>query len=232
MKRAILHIGLPKTASTSFQTSARVNRRILRAQNADYFQGWLGDGRNHPGLYLASLRSGIHTLADEKHDIDKRELRNLTKERISVFLSKSRVSTHIFSSEGLSFLRTDVEIENLKSLFPIRTLFRVIFVERDKAKWLESWKRQILGKPGRQLAKTSNSTMYVEPDTWLTDFEGLKETWSRHFDDFTCLQYTPDGMVQKLYNAMGLVMPDRSAELRIKDRSKDSSSRRRLVERA
>lgn len=209
-----------------------MNRLKLRAQNSDYFHGQLGQKHNHVELYLASLRSGISTLADKMQNANKQELRQDLKKRIAAFLSNSKVTTHIFSTEGLSFLRTDAELEQLKRLFPSETSFVVVFVERDKEEWLVSWKKQILSKPGRQLSMTPNSTMYVEPDTWLTDFEGLKETWSRHFDDFTCLQYTPDGMVQKLYNAMGLDMPDQSAELRIKDRSQDRPGRRRLVERA
>jgi hypothetical protein len=231
-KTVVLHIGLPKTATTSFQHFSARNRGSLRRQGSDYFISEVDHGYNHIELYLASIRGNIATMEALRRDFDLDELQERARERIKIFLAHSKVLKHIFSCEGLSFLRTDSEMERLKLLFPSGISFRVIFVERDKAEWLESWKRQILGKPGRQLSNTPNSTMYVEPDTWLTDFEGLKETWSRHFDDFTCLQYTPDGMVKKLYNAMGLVMPDQSAELRIKDRSQGSSSRRRLVERA
>lgn len=162
-KKVIMHIGLPKTASTSFQLILGENRLRLRRQGFEYFLGRINLGYNHTELYLSVLRPDLFTFAHQrKSPILTPDLIEKTRERIKVFLGNSKLNNHVFSAEGLSFLRTEAELVRLKSMFPNDVIFKIIFVERDKNEWLESWKRQILSNPNRCLSTDPNSTMYQQ----------------------------------------------------------------------
>lgn len=218
-KKVIIHIGLPKTASTSFQLILGENRLRLRRQGFEYFLGRINLGYNHAELYLSVLRPDLFTFAHQrKSPILTPDLIEKTRERIKVFLGNSKLNNHVFSAEGLSFLRTEAELVRLKSMFPNDVIFKIIFVERDKNEWLESWKRQILSNPNRCLSTDPNSTMYVEPDTWLIEFEQLKKIWAAHFDDFICVHYRKEGLIEELLSEIGIDLPSRFMQVRYKDR--------------
>ena len=125
-------------------------------------------------------------------------------------------------------MRTDAELLCLKSLFPSDVDLRVIFVERDKSEWLESWTKQIISKPGRELSHNPNSTMYVEPDTWLTDFEQLKDVWQSHFDDFTCIPYRKEGLIEDICDEIGIKLPPSALTTRYKERGQSRQAPSRV----
>ena len=231
MKRIFLHIGLPKTGTTTFQYALGQNRTAIRRQGADYFVGKEGFGFNHSELYLCSLRPGVDTFAHIKWKKYGAPLIPETKSRLEVFINRSRRDSHIFSAGGLSFLRSGSEIDTLRSLFPVDVNFKIIFVERDKDDWLKSWTKQITSKPGRELSLNPNSTMYVGPDTWLTDFEQLKDVWQSHFDDFTCIPYRKEGLIEEICDEIGIKLPPSALTTRYKERGQARQAPSR-VERA
>ena len=218
MKRVVLHIGLTKTATTTFQFLCGENRLLLRRLGVDYFLGHEGFGYGHSELFLSCLRPSADTFADDKWNMSRQEIFDRTQQRVSVFVEKSGVQSHVFCAGGLCFLRTDDELTKLKSLFPIDVQFKVILVERDKDEWLASWTKQIVSKPGRELSRNPNSTMYVEPDTWLTDFEQLKNVWRSHFDDFTCIPYRREGLIEAICDEIGVRLPPSALATRYKEK--------------
>ncbi len=231
-KLAVLHIGLPKAGSTSIQQALGQNRQSLRRQNSEYFLGLMGEGYNHGEIYLSVLRSGVCTFAHHRQEpLLSTDLSTENKLRILNFFHRSKAQKHFFSSEGLSFLRTDDELQKLKTMFPNDVKFKIIFVERERQEWLESWKRQIISKPGRTLSTDPNSTMYVEPDTWLTDFEQLKQVWSAHFDDFVCIPYRKEGLMEEICDEIGIKLPPSALTTRYKERGQARQAPSR-VERA
>lgn len=231
MKKIILHIGLTKTGTTSFQFLCGENRGLLRRYRADYFLGSRGLGYGHSELFLSCLRSRVDTFADEEWNKDRQHIFEQTKRRVKVFVENSGVHSHVFCAGGLCFLRTDEELIKLKSLFPRDSQFRIIFVERDKDEWLASWAKQIVSKPGRELSRNPNSTMYVEPDTWLTDFEQLKDVWKSNFDDFTCIPYRKEGLIEDICDEIGIKLPPSALRTRYKERGQARQAPS-LVERA
>lgn len=205
MKTAIVHIGLPKTGTTSLQFLLGENRLKLKRQGADFFLGSLAANRyNHGELYLSVLRDGVTTFGTQKHSFDKANLWEQTRARIHNFITRSRARTLLFSSEGLSFLRTPTELSQLRELFPNDVDFKIFIVERQADEWLESWRRQIVSNPKRTLSSDPRSALYVEKDTWLIDFEGLKDVYDREFGEITTFQYRKKGLLQEILETAGL----------------------------
>ena len=96
-KSVILHIGLPKTRTTSIQYLFGGNRRTLRRSSFDYFSGVLGVSCNHVELYISSIRPGIETLAAHNFDLNVCELKGVTKQRINTFIKHSSILRHILA---------------------------------------------------------------------------------------------------------------------------------------
>ena len=208
MKTVILHIGLPKTGSTSLQFLLGENRRKLLRQNADFFLGSLARHRfNHSELYLSVLRDGVTTFAHQKFTFEKEALRTATRGKVRNFVNRSKAKTLLFSAEGLSFLRTEEELRHLRELFPESVRFRIFLVERRAEEWLESWRKQILSKPGRMLSSDTKSTLYVEADTWLTDFALLKDLYRQQFQDLTIFSYRTSGLLLEILAEAGVSVP-------------------------
>lgn len=232
-KTAVLHIGLPKTGSTSLQFLLGENRIKLKSQNAEYFIGSLPPhGYNHGELYLSALRDGVTTFGTQKFSYDQTELYEQTRGRIARFVNRSRASLLLFSAEGLSFLRTRRELRKLRSLFPSNLDFRVILVERDAAEWLNSWRKQILSNPERGLSADPDSALYVEPDTWLVDFEQLKQAYRSEFGNLTTLPYRREGLISAVLTEIGIEPPANTAIYRKKSGPTRAGKGATIVQRA
>ena len=224
MKTIILHIGLPKTGSTSLQFLLGENRRALLKQNADFFLGSLARHRfNHVELYLSVLRDGVTTLGHQRFRFEKDVLRKETRERVHRFVNRSIANTLVFSAEGLSFLRAEEELSNLRNLFPPNVLFRIFLVERNAAEWLASWRKQILSAHGRSVSEDPRSALYVEPDTWLTDFRALKRIYRREFQDLTIFPYQRTGLLGNILNEAKICLPADPEKKRYKAGAGNSS---------
>lgn len=203
-KTAILHIGLHKTGSTSFQAALSDNRRQLRRQGVDVYRGAVR-ADNHVELFRAAVGGGLETLSGRTPSGRERaDLRNMVQGRIADFVDHSPADRLIFTTEALSLLRSVEELQALKSLFPEGMRFRVILVLRDKAEWLASYEKQIRKVPGRVPSDDPASSLYVGPGTWLTDFEGLIAVYRQVFGDVTVLDYRREGMLAALLQAAGV----------------------------
>lgn len=228
-RTAIIHIGLPKTGSTSLQAFLDDHRLGLRDQGIDFFKSKeFRSKSNHIQLYLSCLRPGVETFSTLKYpNIDQSDLRHRTSEAIRDFFSDSKCNRLLFSTEGLSFLRTSEECIALKELFPPDTAFEIILVLRDKADWLKSYTGQIHKDARREPSSDPRSALYVEGDTWLTHFEDIISAYEAVFGAVRTIDYDKNLILPKVLEAMGIDAPGDWDQYRL-NTSKDKTLTRRV----
>ena len=77
-------------------------------------------------------------------------------------------------------------------------------VLRERDEWLQSYTRQICKVPGRLPSRDPLSTMYVEKDTWLTDFDAIIRAYTAVFGGVTLIQYDTAHVLEDVLEAMDL----------------------------
>lgn len=220
-RTAVIHIGLPKTGTTSLQAYLRDNAATLREQGVDVYKGELRHGANHIALHLSVLREGVETFGTIGYpQLDRTSLRAETKASIRRFCERSRGERLIFTNETLSFLRTIDECKDLRSLFPADLEFKIILVLRDKKSWLSSYTQQIYKQPNRFPSTDPKSALYVNADTWLTDYDQILRVYSAVFGPVTTLDYQRDDAVGPVLKAMGIRREHDHLAYRLNVRSK------------
>ncbi len=187
-----LHIGTHKTGSSSLQYWLGQNRITLGKAGLAFFTGRF-EADNHVELFADPMRSEREAFSKDKYALNgTKDSLKRTEGLFAKFKKLNRESTLIASTEGLSLLRYDDEIERLKAILGSENLtVKIILVVRDKADFLESFRKQILKHPERELSADPSSINYVEPDSWLANYEEIKAVWSRHFgaDAMTVIDY-------------------------------------------
>ncbi|MBI1418705.1 MAG: hypothetical protein GC146_15930 [Limimaricola sp.] len=207
----ILHIGLHKTGTTSFQAVMHNHRAAFLAQGIDPFQTPRGisSGRaKHGDLAFAAMRSGVldQRPGDLLHGVDQQALFESTRAAIASHVAASTCTRFLFSTEALSLLRTPDELSRLKALFPPGpATFSAVLALREKEAWLASYTNHMV-KSGVTPATDPASAYYLRGDNWLTDFDGLVATWRAGCDSLVTLHYDPEDMVGNLAGAMGVTL--------------------------
>jgi hypothetical protein len=184
MKKIYLHIGSYKTGSTSIQRFLLDHADGLRKQGIAFYRGQFSKA-NHVELYVASLRyerDSFAKLGICKHITFDAHFTRQIAERVQGFIRQCKEPRVLFSSEGLSLLRYEDEIERLKTILgPESADIQVILYLRNKADFLRSYMNQLLKTKGRKPAQDYRSALYVEQDTWLTDYDSLISTYQMGF---------------------------------------------------
>jgi hypothetical protein len=177
-----LHIGTHKTGSTSVQEFLNNNRDSLRERGIEFYKGSIIES-NHIELYLSAIDETKDSLARRSLKIGSlSELRTRTKREIGDFLDRSSARSVIFSTEGLSLLRSQDELNLLHDILNAGVNeVGVICVLRKKEEFLSAYRKQILKAPGRRPSDNPKSCLYVEKDSWLTDYESLLEGYGGLF---------------------------------------------------
>ena len=178
----ILHIGTHKTGSSSLQHFLGRARARLETRGLAYYKGTiLAD--NHIDLYLSALAPGRDSLAQHSLDLPPRtEVIHRTREALTRFRQANPGKTLIYSSEGLSLLRSPSELDHLAGLIaPNGEKVRVVMAYRNKEAFLDAYRRQILKTPGRQPSEDPQSALYVKPDSWLADFDAVRDAYGTRF---------------------------------------------------
>jgi hypothetical protein len=181
-KRIYLHIGTHKTGSTSIQAFLRANRRRLEKHGISLFNGSI-DRFNHIELYLAAIRPERDSFAKQKLRIKTGpSFTAVVRGRVASFLASSRTSSVLMTTEGLSLLRHADEIERLRLLLDAdHNQVSVILYLREREQFIESYKKQIFKVPGRAFSDDPASVFYVEPGTWLTDYDAIIDAFRGGF---------------------------------------------------
>jgi hypothetical protein len=103
-------------------------------------------------------------------------------ERVQSFIGSCREPQIIFTSEALCRIRHDNEIERLRTLLDIgKNEAKVVLYLRNKDDFMHSYTAEIHKVPGRKPSPDPSSALYVEPDTWLIDYDSLIATYQRGF---------------------------------------------------
>lgn len=179
MTRVLLHIGTPKTGSTSFQGWASASRALLeRETNTRLYRGLFEDNHYEFGLLCKrSSRNGFGEL--EFPDWCLPEWRSEAQRHIRGEVDSARAAGQdlLVSSEVLSLLRHDDELRRLKGLLGGLEV-RAVAVVRKPDSFLESWRRQV--GPGGWSAHRS-SAGYTEPDSWLANYPAMTKAFDQAF---------------------------------------------------
>jgi len=183
-KQLILHIGTHKTGSTSLQRFLVDHAAALGRHGIALYRGQLRED-NHVELHLAALRYDRDTFRKQFNNagitFDERFTQQVA-ERVQHFIRARPEPRILFTSEGLSWLRHDDEIDRLRIILDIGNHEATVIVYlRNKAEFLRSYIHQLYKVQGRGPAREYWSTRYIEPDTWLVDYEALIKLYQKAF---------------------------------------------------
>ena len=87
--------------------------------------------------------------------------------------------TLVIASETLSFLRNPAELSALAKLLTTREV-TVVVTLRERSDYLRSWAEH-LTRDGFTLSDDTNSFAYVQPDSWLADYDSLLAAYRNQF---------------------------------------------------
>ena len=88
------------------------------------------------------------------------------------FISERKEENLIFTTEGLSLLRHRDELVKLKEILDCDcNEIKFILFLRDKKDYLKSYTKQLYKTPGRKKSQNYWSALYIEEDTWLTEYD-------------------------------------------------------------
>jgi hypothetical protein len=191
-KEIIIHIGLPKTASTSFQKFLDFNHKILLEENI--YAAKSDMTKNYQFLELAEyvLRKDLETHYQYFSG------KNSYFDYIKFFVSIKKAifnpaNTIIFSHEDLSWIRTTKELCKLRRvLLPFKNI-KIIYVKRNKSDWLDSYKKQLI-KSGITFSCNKCSVNYVKNDSWMLKQNDVLDLLSNNFPTikYKFLKYSKD----------------------------------------
>ncbi len=203
-KTILLHIGLPKTGSTSVQRLMKANVEKLHDQGFDLYRADILS-QNCGELSFTTVREGLTTFQTGKFPgVDREAVFARTQDAVYDFVTCSDKDRLIFSNENLSNIRTPQECERLKALFPADVHFEVFLVLREPRAWLRSYTNQITKQQNRSVSDDPTSAFYVESDTWLLDFEGLSACFAENVGPVTTIEYDPEAATSTLLRAFGV----------------------------
>lgn len=208
MKTIILHIGLHKTGTTSFQAVMHDWRDLFITYGVDPYstKRCRKYGRaKHGDIAFCCMRSGV--LDNEKSEIlfnynKDKKYEEIGKE-IRSYIKNSKCDKLLFSAEAISLLRTSDEFLKLRELFGSNVTFHIIVCLREKGDWLKSYQAQHL-KEGIDISPFKGSAFYTKNDSWLLDHDGLVVELNKQFEKVTVLNYEKNDMVGKLCRILGV----------------------------
>lgn len=200
-KKIIVHIGLPKTGTTSFQHFLARNAENLIQAGFVPFQE---DSEKYTKAKAVHLPHAI-LRANVIADVDKAAAMVRVSERMNWYADHSPGKTLIISSEPLAFARTCTETEALSQVLREYTDdIELVLVLRDKKDWWESYcentRKNV--QPDDQILPESQYN--IESNSWLLDWQSMLDAYGAFFDPPTVLRYDSNDMLQSLSEVMGL----------------------------
>jgi hypothetical protein len=180
--RIVLHIGTHKTGTTSIQQFLQDhNDSLLAAADVGY----------PPGFLLPTLHSDLPLLTVRPDRTWPARIRFPETQRpswqaaahahVRREITQSPRDVLVFSHEDLSYLRFDDELDRLRDLLAGPAVEVVVFL-RDPTAFLRSYRAQ-LEKMEFALSDDPASFAYVEPRSWLVDYDGLLAAYRGAFGE-------------------------------------------------
>jgi hypothetical protein len=210
MVNVILHVGLHKTGTTSIQAWLRDHPALLAESRIRFPRGWL-QLDNHFELPLTLMRLDRMTNARRRSDEwrDPRWRAGVLRQVLDD-LRRHPDEITVLSSENLSWFRHDDEFIGLREV--VGDAHIVIYL-RNKADFLASLTAHFNknGMPG--VSSDPSAYNYVEPDTWLADYDARVGDWKRWFTNVTVLDYDHEtaggrSVVASFVELLGVPVPD------------------------
>ena len=194
MSEVLVHIGLHKTGTTAFQQWATHNAATLLDTHDIRIYRKMFDW--HPyELALLTLRPGRTTsgmilqpqwpLAEWRRQVADHCRLQVTKDD----------STLLISTEELSLLRHEDEVEALQDLLAPRQL-RVAVCLRERNAWLHSYRSEIL-RHGENVSDIRESHAYFGPDTWLVAWDDMLRVWRNVLGDDNVVAFSYEDTIAR-----------------------------------
>lgn len=179
-----MHIGMPKSASTSLQLALNKMSEKLRYFNVCVAEGgYYEGGEIAPSLALANyvLRKNLDTNFRRLNNQLYFETVRKSCEAIVERAINSIADTVVFSHEALSFVNSTEELERLSRLFSARDILFVCVV-RNQSRLRTSYQKQVLYDNNNIMPDLpADSCRYCGADSWVFDSERLIELFSSFF---------------------------------------------------
>ncbi|MCK5896396.1 MAG: hypothetical protein KAG20_06295 [Cocleimonas sp.] len=210
--RTILHIGQHKTGTTSLQHYLKNNREKLLKKGL-----YVPDNIieiTHPSHYILN----VYALDSNRQSPMKEVLLKQKKSDYFDTLEKKLIisigqqykkareyhcSDIIWTNEGLYLLNSIAEYKKLRLLFQNETDEIVsVCCFREKASFRRSYMAQ-LKKQGLSFSHIEDSYCYVEPTSWLFDYDRKKTLLNHTFEKNITLDYHQNDMVSIFMQAIG-----------------------------
>jgi hypothetical protein len=181
-EHVLLHVGTHKTGSTSLQLFLRDHNDGLLARSGAHYPSGLLLPILHADLPLLAIRRERDWPARIRFP-DTRDPAWLAAAEAHVREQHAASSrpTLVYSHEDLSYVRFDDEVDRLRELFGALTV-RVVVYLREPAAFLRSYRQQ-LEAMGFPASNDRDSFAYVEPDSWLVDYDALVSVYRRGFGE-------------------------------------------------
>ncbi|SFO81437.1 hypothetical protein SAMN04488056_11387 [Cohaesibacter marisflavi] len=214
MKKLIIHIGVHKTGTTSFQRLLRANQKHMIENNVrPIFELDRNRARrfNLFDLSHLHLRACLKTGARLRGQIS--ELQEHEKATFEDSFAKA-VNTHpedtlIASAEVFCFMREETEKEKLSAFFAkLDRKVEILLVLRDLTSWKQSWENQLQKDP--KVAPLLNSFPEEERINadWYYDTESILNFW-QDLGKVHKFQYEDhDDICEPLVNFLGFTMQE------------------------
>lgn len=176
----LLHIGAPKTGTTSFQSWLSRNREPLLNHGFKVYQSMLGLD-NHLEIANAVIRPGRDTFGRLRGVVkDCRDQLAVEHHYASSFIAAHAHQNIVISTEALFLVRFEDEINSLLNLLgPNRC--HVYIVRRKQWDFLDAYRRQLYKNPRRRSSPNFDSCCYIEADTWIADFHRVEKIYADGF---------------------------------------------------
>lgn len=233
--KTFIHIGQPKTATTSIQSYMQTHRAVLAEHGI-----WVPSNKlagstelNHAVLNVYSLNKDNFSPAKErffKHikDDGQKFLDSLHTDLLNDIEKIYSDARHnmcdkvLWSSEPLYFQNSAAEYKRLIALFRKHsTEINVILCLRD----IESFRTSLihqLRSMGHFPSSDPDSFKYWKPDSWLFDYKRKKNLLADSFDNCLYFDYNPIDNLTPFFNTIGYNYPVHATNLRINITKKKS----------
>ena len=178
----ILHIGTLKTGTTSFQRWFTDHADEIETQHGfRWFRGFFPDSRELAAVCLDDERETPAMALGffpQRNTEEWATWAASVRENVARQLADSAAPI-VVSCEALCLLRSNAELGRLAEMFPPEST-RIVLCLRSPEGFLRSWKSHL----EHDFFERSNdpaSFAYVEPDTWLVDYDSLVGAYRRHY---------------------------------------------------
>ena len=222
--KTLIHIGQHKTGTTSIQHYLRDHRDALMQAGLYVPDSLLGF--DNPSHFLLN----VYALDEDRDSTAKTRLREFLDADFFATLDRrlaGAVARHyqqamdagceeiLWTNEGLYLLDSEAEYRRLKQLFALYSDEVVcICCFRDRDSYRQSYTRQLesLDLP---LSDDPKSYRYLEPDSWLFDYDRKRALLEAVFDEVRILDYDAVDMVKVFMEELGYPPTEDTASLRL-----------------